>query len=98
MLFSLSHVTAPSNDRIVIRECSQNSKGAYVCNPSDKSLKPISNWTVTDGEIIWDIGVTVESKNMHYKNETFQLELTNNFDSTHNSIFNNFNSITIKVK
>ncbi|CAF0960987.1 unnamed protein product, partial [Brachionus calyciflorus] len=82
--FSLNYknISSISKDRVVIGECSENSYNKFSCNPNDKSIKPMLEWSLADGEIIWDISVSLESKNLNHKNETYELELLSTKDSS----------------
>ncbi|CAF0941693.1 unnamed protein product, partial [Brachionus calyciflorus] len=75
---SLEYKGSISKDRVIVSECSKKSNGIHLCNPNDKTFKVLSNWTLADGELTWDIGVSLESKNLNFKNETYELELQKN--------------------
>ena len=72
--------------------------GINVCNPKERTFKPTKTWTGTDGELIWDIGVSVESKNRNFKDEDFKLVLKRKPSGSIASIFNKLDLVNITVK
>lgn len=96
LAFDLNYISEPKEKRIVFKECSQNSDNKYICNPKNKEFTPNKNWLISDNEIIWDIGVTTEAKNLHFKDEKFSLRLTNTLKNAH-QLFSRISRIDITV-
>ena len=84
-------------NRVIIKECSEYSDGLVKCDPNDKVMKPSKIWKKSNSELIWDIAVSLESKNLNFFIENYELELKNNIDSELRPFFQNFKIPKISV-
>lgn len=87
--FSLQYknLAVPVN-RVIIKECTEYSDGKLKCDPNDREMKPSENWQ--RNELIWDIAVSLEAKNLNFFAENYELEIINNFGSDLRPFFQNF--------
>ena len=77
----MNYVDQSKYDRVVVKECNPNSNGVNSCDGCGKLLAKNPSFSRTNNKVSWNIAVNMESKNLNYQNETFEIEIKSNKDS-----------------
>jgi hypothetical protein len=78
----LNYVDQTKFDRIVVKECNPNSNGASGCDGCGKFFSKNPSFSQSSNKIIWRLTANMESKNLNYQNEMFEIVIKSNKNST----------------
>ena len=86
-------------NRVVTKECIEQSNGARSCDSCNKSYKKETNILKDDDRVQeWDLNVNMESKNLNNQNEAYEIEIkTNNNSINLRPIYKNLIVPTLNV-
>ncbi len=79
----MNYVDQTKFDRVVIKECNPNSNGVNSCDGCAKLLAKNPSFSPSNNKITWNIAVTMESKNLNYLSENFEIEILSNKNSSY---------------
>jgi hypothetical protein len=74
----MNYVDQNKFDRVVVKECNPNSNGASGCDGCGKLFSKNPSFSPTSNKITWKVAVNMESKNLNYQNEDFEIEIKSN--------------------
>lgn len=87
-----------SYNRIVTKECNQDTNGTVKCEGCIKSFKANPLFSKSNLELIWNLNALMEAKNLNRNQETYEIQILGNLNSTLlNPIYQNLQFPLINV-